>query len=166
MNKLNVGCGNKILNGYTNIDLYVEHPSIIKMDVMNITLPKGTFDEVLCEDILEHIPRLQWKSVLASWCSLVKLNGQLIIQSPDMHALCNELIKAQSNDDYFEQINRRIYGGQGDGRGNGEGMFHYTGFSSNYLMRHLEKNGFKHISTKYYNFNFTLVMEKINDPNL
>lgn len=158
--KLNVGCGAKLLVDYINIDLYSTHPKVVRMDVSKLGFPDDSCDEVLAEDILEHFPRLKWKEVVAEWIRVIKPNGLLVLQFPDMRSLSKALLDSQTPEDW-EVFNRRIFGGQGDGTGDGAGMFHYTGFSSDYLRWYLEtKHGLKYITHSFHNYNCTLAMKK------
>ncbi|MCP4642290.1 MAG: methyltransferase domain-containing protein [bacterium] len=56
--KLNLGCGDDILDGYVNLDV-VARPGVDVVHSMNDLpwpLPDSQFDEVRCIDILEHLP--------------------------------------------------------------------------------------------------------------
>lgn len=56
MKKLNLGCGNKILENYINIDV-VDYGGNIIHDLNKIPYPfeDNTFDEILASHILEHL---------------------------------------------------------------------------------------------------------------
>jgi ubiquinone/menaquinone biosynthesis C-methylase UbiE len=164
MLKLNVGCGPRIFKGYDNLDLYVEHPEIIKMDVDNLSsYADGSVDEVLAQDILEHFPRLKWKRVIAEWVRVLKVGGLLVLQFPDMVTLCNHLLEAKTADQW-EFFNRKIFGGQGDGKGLPQdevGMFHFTGFTDWYLKEYLETtHSLTCVSSNIAEYNCRMVMQK------
>ncbi len=55
--KLNLGCGQDILEGYVNLDIFEREGVDVVHDVTSLPLPfvDGQFDEILCNDILEHI---------------------------------------------------------------------------------------------------------------
>lgn len=97
--KLNVGCGAKLLVDYINIDLYSTHPKVVRMDVSKLGFPDDSCDEVLAEDILEHFPRLKWKEVVAEWIRVIKPNGLLVLQFPDMRSLSKALLDSQTPED-------------------------------------------------------------------
>lgn len=159
MTKLNVGCGSRVLAGYDNIDLYVTGPRISNFDIRALPYGAESVDEVLAEDILEHFPRLEWKAVVTEWVRVLKPGGLITFQFPEMRHLADALYAAPI--EKWEEINRRIFGGQGDGRGDGKGMFHYSGFSRDFLQYHLEKqHGLLYVSHHFHNFNCTLSMKK------
>ncbi|MES2179809.1 MAG: class I SAM-dependent methyltransferase [Gemmatimonadota bacterium] len=160
---MNVGSGPNVLPGYDNLDLYVDAPGVIRADVRKLPYPDKSVDEVLASDILEHFPRLEWKAVLAEWVRVIKPGGLLVVQAPDMALLAAELLGASdtNNDEDWEKWNRRIFGGQGDGRDDGKGQFHFTGFNAYFLQRHCEnKLGLEYVSCDLHNYNFKLQMRK------
>ena len=160
MTKLNVGCGSKILSGYINIDLFVKHPNVVNMDVSKLKFDDNSIEEILAEDIIEHFPRLQWKEVIDEWVRVIKPDGILSLQFPEMKQLSQALIDSKNIEDW-EKYNRRIFGGQGDGINNGQGMFHYTGFSYEYMREWLEKrHSLVYVEHHYHNYNCFLVMKK------
>lgn len=156
--KLNVGCGTRVLTGYVNIDKYITGPGITAGDVRALEFSDGSVDEVLAEDILEHFPRLEWRAVLTEWIRVLKSGGILTVQFPDMMTLCKLLIESNDENEW-EQWNRKIFGGQGDG-GPGEGMYHYTGFSYAFLRCHCESVGLEYVAHKPLNTNCVLTMRK------
>jgi ubiquinone/menaquinone biosynthesis C-methylase UbiE len=158
--KINVGCGMRVLPGYENIDKYVSAPGVLVGDVKALPHATGTVDAVLAEDILEHFPRNEWRDALAEWVRVLKPDGIITIQFPDMVILAKELIAAGTDHVRWEHWNRKVFGGQGDGIGPGVGMFHYTGFSYAYLRHHCETIGLAYISHHFNEANCTLVMRK------
>jgi hypothetical protein len=160
--KLNVGCGKKVLPGYVNVDLYVEHPQVLKADVRKLPFNDGIFDEVLAEDILEHFPRLEWRAALAEWVRVLKLGGTITIRSPDMRALGVDLFNAGEDDERWEWLDRRIFGGQGDGIPDPHrAMYHFTGFHDGFLRRHCEKtHRLAFVDCSHASYNFKLTMRK------
>lgn len=157
--RLNLGCGQNVLDGYENIDLYVALPGILRLDVRCLPHQDGSVDEILAKDILEHLPRLEWKGALADWVRVLKPGGTITIVSPEMVLLADELRRATTLDDW-EIVNRRIFGGQGDGKAE-QGQAHLTGFSAWFLTAYAKKVlGLVHVSHDYHNLNFTLVLRK------
>ena len=158
--KLNLGCGSKVLPDYTNIDLFVRDERVVNMDISKLTYESSTCDEILAEDIIEHFPRLVWKNVMSEWIRVLKSNGTLKLQFPEMKLLSKALVDCETFDEW-EKINRRIFGGQGDGIGDGSGMFHYTGFCYEYMRLYLENcHSMIYVDHKFHNFNCYLTMRK------
>ena len=49
--KLNIGCGNKILDGWINIDKYSKVKGIVKADIYKLPYKNNSVDEVAVEYI-------------------------------------------------------------------------------------------------------------------
>lgn len=154
--KINVGCGNRVLPGYENLDLYVKHPGVTRMDVRCLPYHDGTIDEVLAEDIIEHFSRLEWKKVLAEWVRVLKPGGVIRLQFPEMRELADALLHADT-DERWEWLTRRIFGDQAE-----QGMWHFHGLTVDYLRRHLENvHGLVYVFHEFDgNYNVVLVMRK------
>ncbi|MFB2771553.1 methyltransferase domain-containing protein [Pelatocladus sp. BLCC-F211] len=81
MKKLNLGCGKDIRPGWINLDC-VKLPGIdIVHDLTSIPLPfeDNAFDEVLCQDVLEHI---EYVPVLREIHRILKPGGKVTIRVP------------------------------------------------------------------------------------
>jgi SAM-dependent methyltransferase len=60
MKKLNLGCGNDVKKGWVNLDV-IKMPGVDVVHDLNRTpwpFSAGEFDEVLCQDVLEHVDDL------------------------------------------------------------------------------------------------------------
>jgi len=64
----------KILKGKRNIELHWG-------DAENLEFPNGTFNKIICSELLEHVPRP--KKVITEIHRVLKNNGLLIISIPD-----------------------------------------------------------------------------------
>ena len=81
MKKLNLGCGKKIKDGWVNLDI-ANLPGVdVVHDITKLPLPFGDneFDEVLCEDILEHVDYIP---VLKDIHRILKPGGKVTIRVP------------------------------------------------------------------------------------
>jgi len=78
--KLNLGCGNDIREGYTNVDLY--NPSADVEADLNGELPFEDFsvDEIYCSHIIEHLKDPQ--AFLWECWRVLKPRGKLVILYP------------------------------------------------------------------------------------
>jgi predicted SAM-dependent methyltransferase len=79
--RLNVGCGNNILKGYKNIDMYQYSPEVILMDIRKLSLPENSVDEIYAKDVIEHMGLPDAIKTLHHWGKLIKTGGKLIIQT-------------------------------------------------------------------------------------
>jgi len=54
--KLNIGCGDNLLDDYINIDAFKKKIGITSSDILNVNYNENSVDEILCEHVVEHIP--------------------------------------------------------------------------------------------------------------
>ena len=57
--RLHLGCGDNVLDGWTNVDISSNDPRVTLADVRNLDVvaPDGTVDTIYACHVLEHIPR-------------------------------------------------------------------------------------------------------------
>ena len=80
-NKLNVGCGKDIREGWVNLDS-VKLPGVdVCHDINLLPLPfaDAEFDEILCKDVLEHV---EYIPTLGEFHRILKSGGRLTIRVP------------------------------------------------------------------------------------
>lgn len=82
--KLNLGAGEKQIDGYTNFDIK-NGQSIYPLD-----LPDGHCDELRASHVLEHFKDSELSSVLAEWVRVLKPGGWLKIAVPDFDWIVQE----------------------------------------------------------------------------
>ncbi len=82
MKKLNVGCGNDIKQGWTNLDFKRISGVDVVQDINKTPWPfkANSFDEVLCQDVLEHSDDVI--SVMNEIHRILKPNGIVLIRVP------------------------------------------------------------------------------------
>jgi Methyltransferase domain len=90
MKKLHLGCGQRYLDGYINIDFPLSEHSVqdhsvadLYADIQSLTYPPGSIDEVRLHHVFEHFPRPIAGAFLAGWFSWLKPGGTLHIEVPD-----------------------------------------------------------------------------------
>ena len=137
MIKLHLGCGNKKINGYTNIDC--RHlPSVD--EIQNVELLRSyknnSIDLIYSAHVLEHFSRWRYIHVLSRWFEILKPNGCLRISVPDFAKICEHY---NTNKD-LKPIMGLLYGGQ-DYLEN----FHYVTFDYTSLEMDFKNIGFKFV---------------------
>jgi len=88
--KLHMGCGDKKLKGYVNIDIVPTEGSDLVMDVAKglHLIPSDTALEIRLESVFEHFYRYQQPKVLQHFHRILKANGRLVIKwLPDFEAI-------------------------------------------------------------------------------
>lgn len=83
MDRLNIGCGNRKLIGYINIDkLESCYPDIVMNIENGLDFPDNYFDEIIADKSLEHISPDKWRFVLSEIYRVSKPGCKLIFILP------------------------------------------------------------------------------------
>ena len=96
MKKLNLGCGDKILPGYVNVDV-VESRRGFKPDVIcdlhQLTpFEDNSVDEILSVHVVEHFWRWEVQDVLREWTRVLKPGGTMVLECPNLLSAAAELL--------------------------------------------------------------------------
>lgn len=135
--KLNLGCGWDKRDGYLNVDLHGSHDPDLVADVRHLDLlPAAGFDEVVAQDVLEHLPRTDGLPALQEWARLLVPGGRLVLRVPDLLGLAT-LLATHTDQDWQETLITNLFGTQAY-----DGDFHQNGFTELRLRQHLHDAGF------------------------
>lgn len=157
--KVNLGCGFDYKEEYLNVDLNDFHKTDLVADVTKLDmLPNNYFEEIVANDILEHVERSKTISVLREWNRILKLDGLLHMQVPSLIDLVELLKKGQDNISKSEELIQACFGTQ-----NYTGDFHYTSFTKQLLEYYLLESGFELLNINLRDgWLFDLTAKKIN----
>jgi SAM-dependent methyltransferase len=87
--KLHIGCGEKYLEGYVNIDYPQSEHSVMRIradvyhDIRTLSYPDNSVDEVRSHHLFEHFLRADALALLMKWRRWLKPGGKLVIETPD-----------------------------------------------------------------------------------
>jgi SAM-dependent methyltransferase len=96
--KLNLGCGDKIIDGYINVDVAQERagkqPDVIA-DIRKLSevFEVNSVTEILAVHVVEHFWRWEVEEILKMWVSLLKPGGRMILECPNLISACEEFLK-------------------------------------------------------------------------
>ncbi len=124
--KLEIGCGDRPREGFTNLD-FRELPGVdIVDDATKLTkIEDNSCEEIRAVQVLEHFSHLETLNILKVWFSKLKEGGILHIEVPDMRKHCEMYMNGQIKEPWAFVC---WYGGQ-----DYEGNYHKAGFSVPYL---------------------------------
>lgn len=114
--KLHLGCGNKYLEGYVNIDLppsehtVMDSKADIYADIRTLEYPENSIDEIRLHHLFEHFTRAESLKFLVKWRKWLKVGGLLHIQTPDFSGCILKYIFAPLK--FRMQLGRHIFGSQ------------------------------------------------------
>lgn len=142
MIKLNLGCGDNILDGYINVDLYNDKAdikdditSLINVSVNSVKI--GTVDEIYSSHSLMCVPENRLKDTLKLWHSFLKEGGRIVIETTDFEKQMLEYSNDRNNGGI---VMRSLFG---DNIQDGMGLRYQ--FDYWLLKSWLERSGFKDV---------------------
>jgi hypothetical protein len=94
--RLNLGCGDKILPGYVNVDVAEsragKQPDVL-CDLHRLTpFADGSADEILSVHVVEHFWRWEVLDVLREWVRVLKPGGRMILECPNLISACEAFL--------------------------------------------------------------------------
>lgn len=145
MIKLNLGCGDKILPGYINVDVASERagkkPDVIS-DIRKLTFDDNYADEILSVHVIEHFWRWEVFDILKEWIRVLKPGGRLILECPNLQSACEEFLKSpeiKSRADNDGQRTMWVF--YGDPKWQDPLMVHRWGYTPHSLSNLLQECG-------------------------
>jgi predicted SAM-dependent methyltransferase len=135
--KLHLGCGEKHIEGYVNIDIR-PMDSVDKVDNIKYlrSFKENSIDVIYSSSVLEHFIRWEYKNVLRRWYEILKPEGVLRLGVPDFEAIVSYYMENRD----LDAVMGLLYGGQ-----DYEQNFHYVCWDFRRLKKDLEEIGFKNI---------------------
>ena len=145
--RLNLGCGDKILEGFINVDIVAERAGKqhdINCDFKNLyVFPDNYADEILAVHVVEHFWRWEVNSVLIEWLRVLKPGGKIILECPNLITACEEFLKNTNiNSGPGREGQRSMWVFYGDPRWKDPLMVHRWGYTPNSLAQVLHEAGF------------------------
>lgn len=95
--RLNLGCGDKILPGYINVDVAPSRKGYkpdIQCDLRQLHCPDHYADEVMAIHVIEHFYYWEAEPLLREWLRVLKPGGKLILECPNLISACTEFLKS------------------------------------------------------------------------
>jgi hypothetical protein len=94
--RLNLGCGDKLLPGYVNVDV-AESRAGAKPDVLCDlhALPMfgdDSADEILSVHVVEHFWRWEVLDVLREWVRVLRPGGRMVLECPNLISACQAFL--------------------------------------------------------------------------
>jgi len=131
--KINIGCGDKKLDGYVNIDL--SNADLIHDVRQPLPYKDNSIQEIYAKHIIEHFSRAEWELIKKDWYRVLEPNGLLTIECPDFIRCMKRYIENSENRRDYWMLT--IYGRQQN-----EGQYHKNGFYLEKLKKELMDEGF------------------------
>lgn len=141
--KLNVGCGNRKIHGYVNIDIRDDMGPDVVCDVSKVSEKFQDVDVIYACHVLEHFPekpfafcKTTWKDVLVDWHKSLRTGGTIRLSVPDLEMVCRRYLENQN----LGEVKAFFYGGQ-----KYDFDYHFCGWDFTSLKTALEDVGFTNV---------------------
>lgn len=141
--RLNVCCGTKVLEGYTNIDIAQtgDTPPDIMCNALSVPLLDECADEVMCIHGFEHFYQWEVEQLAQEWKRLLKPGGTLVLELPNLVKCCANIVSGfKRPGKHPDQLG--MWGLFGDPRDKNMHMIHKWGWSPETLTEFLKGQGF------------------------
>ncbi len=143
--KLHLGCQEKYLEGYVNIDLPPDAHTVqkakvdLEADVRTLSYERESVDEVRSEHLLEHFSRQEALLLLARWHKWLKMGGVMHTETPDFEESAKKFLKGSLDEQFM--FARHIFGSH-----EADWAYHKDFWSENkytYVLRELGYGDFR-----------------------
>jgi predicted SAM-dependent methyltransferase len=107
--RLNIGAGGNRVPGWLNLDLYPP-PGVVYMDAsLRWPFPDASIDSIMCEHMIEHVPKALGKHLLREMRRVLKPGGWARVITPDLNWLATRVLQPASatpdENGYLEFLN-------------------------------------------------------------
>jgi len=94
--RLNLGCGDKILPGYVNVDVVEsragQRPDVV-CDLHELApFADASADEVLAVHVVEHFWRWEVAGILREWVRVLRPGAPLVLECPNLASACSDFL--------------------------------------------------------------------------
>jgi predicted SAM-dependent methyltransferase len=149
--KLLIGCGPTKLDGFTGVDI-IPGPTVdLVASADKLPFEDNQVDTIVAEHVIEHLTFYQFNRAIAEWYRVLKVDGTLEIECPDLLAWCKLFIETNEYNRYTSHkghwpIIAHFYGHQ-RGRNEAEEMsqVHKSGYTFEHLTQILTGIGYTSI---------------------
>jgi FkbM family methyltransferase len=153
--RLNLGSGGVAYPGYLSVDLY-DNRAHVQMDITKLDFDDNSAVEILASHLFEHLNPYHSIEILQEWLRVLKPGGKLIMEMPDIEALCAAFSAADTGLRYG--LLNAIYGSVNTTDEGGPDKItspHLFGWWPQSISDHLHNAGFE---------NITIMPEQIPHP--
>jgi predicted SAM-dependent methyltransferase len=90
--KLNLGCGNKKLEGYTGVD--IDPRADVICDIRKLEFAAdNSVEEIIAVHVIEHFYKWEVLPMLFEWKRVLKPGGKLILECPNLEVAAMAILK-------------------------------------------------------------------------
>lgn len=135
--RLDVGSGPFPRPGFRTVDRFVEGADF-RADMWALPVPDGSVEVLFSSHALEHVPRARVAPTLAEWRRVLRPDGRVELEVPDLAYACRFFLKHAGTPDDVGFPLQVLFGNQAH-----EGEFHMTGWTERSLRADLVAAGLR-----------------------
>jgi len=136
LKKLHLGCGNKKIEGYLNVDIRPGDSVDMVADLRNLSFKQNEFDIIYSCAVIEHFGRNEWFDLLKTWTQFLKPGGKIYLSTSDFDAISQRYEQTKN----LEELLGLLIGGQ-----KYEYDWHGMVFNFSILKKALEEIGYQQV---------------------
>jgi predicted SAM-dependent methyltransferase len=164
--KLHLGCGQRYLDGYINIDYPLDNHTAQNssvadkfFDITKLNYKRDSIKEVRLHHVFEHFNRAQACALLSGWREWIEVGGVVHIEVPDFERTARSVLSKFTDENIKCVGLRHIFGSNEE-----FWAVHYEGWTPKRLSSLLEELGYKveRINKNSWKgtYNFEIIAEK------
>jgi SAM-dependent methyltransferase len=139
--KLHLGCGSIYLNDFVNVD--IDNPTADEnFDAFKLKYKTNSVSLILASHLIEHFKFQDHLPLLTEWHRVLKPNGWLIIEAPNLEESCKDFLES-NNIKRLTEVFPQIFGRPDFSVGN----IHLSGVWPSYLFDLFRAVGFQAAAT-------------------
>lgn len=145
MTKLHLGCGQRYLHDYVNIDFPLDEHTVQRetvadqyADILSLSYPSGSIDEIRLHHVFEHFTRPVSCALISGWYIWLASKGRIHIEVPDFYRTAAVLLNPFKSFHQKAVAERHLFGSH-----EARWAAHCEGYSSKTLTSFIKMFGFK-----------------------
>ena len=143
--KLHLGCGDKLLAGYINVDAVARAgvtPDVV-CDIRDLKAFQDRYaEEILAVHVIEHFFRWEVDALLKEWLRVLRPGGRMVIECPNLVSACERYLDLEKEIGHGEsEPQRTMWVFYGDPRWKDPLMTHRWGYSPEGLAQLMRSVG-------------------------
>ena len=159
--KLHIGCGQRYLDGYVNIDYPPENHSVQMTsvadeyhDIRTLCYSSGSISEVRSHHVFEHFRRPVACGLLGAWNRWLESGGMVRIEVPDLKKTALIFLNPFASEKARAVAERHLFGSH-----EAEWAAHYEGYTADLLSGMVRLFGFSVDDVRYNSWGHTHNLE-------
>ena len=148
--RLNLGCGDKILPQYVNVDIVSSRAGMtpdVLCDLRHLKpFADGSASEILSVHVVEHFWRWEVRDILKEWRRVLAPGGKIVLECPNLEVACQTFLEdpqRRSAEDQGGQRSMWVF--YGDPSWRDPYMVHRWGYTVQSLAELLRECGFVNV---------------------